>query len=134
MKTITFFISLLFFVSFSSAQSIEDMLADDQPAQKTQIAKKTGSESELVKAIESIVGKKNTEFNVVYRAVESGDWNTAIIQYPKVFEGNSFYSSTNGLSVLAILQYHAGLKITALETLFKVSNPKDINPVFKKSY
>ena len=132
MKSLLILLCLQFVISFSQAQSIEDMLADDQPVQKTVVSKNLGSQSELVKTIESLVGKKNTEFNIVYRAIESIDWNTAVIQYPKVFESNSFYSSTNGLSVFAILQFHAGLKITALETLFKISNPKDINPVFKK--
>jgi hypothetical protein len=132
MKALIILLSLNFLISGASAQSIEDMLIEDVSTQKTMAQKKTTNMSVLVKAIESIVGKKNTEFNVVYRAIESADWNTAVIQYPKVFGTNTFFTSSNGISVFAILQFHAGLKVTALETLFKVSNPNDINPVFKK--
>lgn len=136
MKFIFLLLSLQFVIQVTSqvasAQSIEDMLTNDQPSQPVVIQKNSSVKSELVETLENLVTKKNSNFNVVYRAIESKDWTSALIQYPKAFESSSFFSSTNGLSMLAILQFHAGLKITALETLFKVSNPKEINPVFKK--
>jgi hypothetical protein len=133
MKILFIILSLQIFSQFSLAQSVEDMLgADSGPAVSASPAKKMGSESVLISTIQKIVGTKNTEFNIVYRAIESGDWAQAVIQYPKVFEAHNFYNTTNGQAVLAILEFHAGLKIIALENLFKISNPKDMNPVFQK--
>ncbi len=133
MKILFIVLSLQIFAQFSLAQSVEDLLGEDsQPNAPVIAAKKTESESVLVNTIQKIVGTKNSEFNIVYRAIEPGDWAQAVIQYPKVFEANAFYNSTNGKAVLAILEFHAGLKITALENLFKISNPKEMNPVLLK--
>ncbi len=123
---------LLLSVQYVFAESIEDMLAADQPAAQQVIAKKTGSDSELVTTLQKISGPQISDYNVVYRSIETSDWTTSVIQYPKVFESKPFYNSTNGLATLSILQFQAGLKITALETLFKVTSPKDINPALKK--
>lgn len=114
------------------SQSIEDMLVNDQPTQKKTIVQKKSSDSVLVETLEKLVTSKKTDHNVVYRAIESNDWASAVIQYPKAFESNAFLGSTNGIAMMAILQFHAGLKITALETLFKINNPKDIHVNLKK--
>jgi len=143
MKHIFIFLSLLMTAQITlaelsedsktaSSQSIEDMLTNDQPALHVSAKKNKEIQSELVVTLEHLVGTKNSDFNIIYRAMESKDWTTAAIQYPKIFQANTFYNSTNGLALQAIFQFHAGLKIIALETLFKVSNPKEINPVFKK--
>jgi tetratricopeptide (TPR) repeat protein len=125
-------VALLFVSNYGAAQSIEDMLADETPAVQKTAPMKTAQSSELVTAIQKMVAHKISEQTVVYRAIEASDWNQAVIQYPKVFESNSFLNSTNGTALFAFLQFQAGLKITALETLFKVTNPKEINAVLKK--
>lgn len=131
MKTKIVLLSLLI-ASQAFSQSIEEMLAEDHAPQQTQVAVKSEVTSELVLAVQKLIAKKSTDHNVVYRAMETQDWTSALIQYPKAFESNSFYSSTNGIALLSILQIHAGLKVTGLETLFKISNPNEINPVMKK--
>lgn len=133
---IKYLLASILFVSpqFSVAQnSLEDILTEEAEVEEVKEVKAAPVKASLVQTLITLNGTKNPQHNVVYRLIETQDWKKAVIQFPKVFESSAFYTSTNGLATLSLLQYQAGLKITALETLFKISQPSQIHP-FLKTY
>ena len=131
-KKLVLLLTVPFIFEVTSAQSIEDMLSEETTVTQKDVIKKSSTDSEFVTTLQKLITNKNSDQNIIYRAIEAGHWTEAVIQYPKVLESNAFFNSTNGIAVFSILQFQAGLKITALETLFKVNSPKDISPFFKK--
>ncbi len=125
--------SLILALSASGAlaQDLESLLGDasDKPVKGAEM--KT---TQLAQTVRQLLVKPTSEQNIFIRHLEAKAWNKAVLQYSQAFEGSKFQSSANGKALLGLIQFQAGLPVTGVETLFTVTDPKNLDGEIMKNW
>lgn len=103
---------------------IEGGKSNDKKAAKTSAAEALGVKSPLRK----LVGSINAEQNIFFQFIEKNDYEKALFQWKEAFGSSSFANSNNGKALYAWLLFKNQVTVSAIETLFEVSNPREIHP------
>ena len=110
------------------AGDMESILDEGTQAPQAKVAAKVApaKSSPLIIAIKKKLGKANSEQNIFLRYLEDGEWDSAVIQFPKAFDGTAFQKTPTGRALFGLVQFNAGLPVAGIQTLFMASNPKEI--------
>jgi tetratricopeptide (TPR) repeat protein len=122
--------------SHLKAADLESLLTEASEPEAAQVKHETAVKppSAFMMSFYEMLPKPNSEQNIFLRYVEAGKWNQALLQYSQAFEGTAFQKSANGHALLGLLQFRSGLPITGTETLFSVSDVKDIHPEIRNEW
>jgi hypothetical protein len=118
----------------AGANDLESILTEAAEPEEAQAAaateKKTTTTRQVTPlslALYELLGKRTSEQNIFLRMIEAGKWNQALIQFSQAFEGTVFQRSPNGRALYGLLQFRSGLSITGAETLFTVTEVKELH-------
>lgn len=117
---------------WAQAQDLENLLSE--AADRPKAAKESAVSSQLTQTLQMLLVRPNSEQQIFMRHVEAKAWSKALLQYSQAFEGTKFQKSANGRALLGLVQFQAGLPVTGMETLFTVTEPKDLDPELKKQW
>lgn len=123
--------------SFAQANDLESLLTEASESEATAAPKVEAPArmmSPFVLAFYEMLPKRNSEQNIFLRFIEEKKWNQALLQYSQAFEGTEFQTSANGRALLGLLQFRSGLPITGTETLFTVTEAKDIHSEIRQEW
>lgn len=115
---------LLVLASANFAMAGEDLEAilnsqNSQPALTQEAEVQRG----LAAEVNASFTQKGPDQMAFLRAVESEKWDQSVLLFAKAYENSPNANSDWGRGLLGLLQFHAGLPVTGLETLFTMQNP-----------
>lgn len=118
---------LLMVAAFSSSAMAEDdlmSLFNEKPQVTEGVVAK---ESDEIQKIKALVGETTAEQNIFFQYLSAKDNEKALFQWSQAFENTTFQASANGKALGAWLEYKNGLKISAIEKLMAIPDPKNIS-------
>ncbi|MGZ5278399.1 MAG: tetratricopeptide repeat protein [Pseudobdellovibrionaceae bacterium] len=120
----------------AQATDLESLLTDASEPDAVQAEKQVVAKpvSSFMLALYELLPQRTSEQNIFFRQVESGKWNPSLLQFTQAFEGTEFQKSPSGLALLGLIQFRAGLPITGTETLFTVTEVKEIHPEIRNEW
>jgi len=122
--------------SHVQATDLESLLTDASEPETVQVEKEVVAKpiSSFMLALYELLLKRTSEQNIFFRQIEAGKWNQSLLQYSQAFEGTEFQKSPSGVALLGLIQFRAGLPITGTETLFTVTEVKEIHPEIRNEW
>lgn len=126
-KLIQILIAAFFFVpSFAHGEDDIMDLIEDKPVSKT--GKSSGAaQLGVTSPLRGLVGSTNAEQNIFFQFLEKNDFERALFQWKAAFATTSFANTPNGAALYSWLLFKNKMSITAIENLFEINNPKEIN-------
>lgn len=136
-KTIILALGLMLGMQQARAGDLESILTEASEPESVEVKKEETAvkpPSAFVLAFYELLPKRTSEQNIFLRHIEAGKWSAALLQYSQAFEGTDFQKTPSGIALLGLLQFRSGLPITGTETLFTVTDVKEIHPEFRNEW
>ena len=116
------------FVAIPAMAHAEDDIMDlinDKPVAKS---KSSGASNlDVSSPLRKLIGSTNAEQNIFFQFLEKNDFERALFQWKAAFAGTGFANTANGKALYSWLLFKNDMPMTAVETLFEISNPKEIH-------
>ena len=125
MRFFSFIASILLTSSLAQAEGLDSLINDG--SQKGAVEAKAAAASTWSLNLQRKIKNLTADQNAFVRAMESEKWDQASLLYSKAFEGTAFQKSDYGQALNAFVLFKAGLHTTAIEKLFQVENPQNMD-------
>lgn len=123
-----FLVSAVLAAGTAQAQDLESLLeGQNNSAGASSAQQPVAQQTRLSFAVQSLVGKMNSEQRIFLRHLELSDWNKALLQFQSAFNGSSFERTENAQALEALLKVKSGLEISGLEQMMRIQNPKKVH-------
>lgn len=121
-KELVFTTALLFGLSTQASDDLMSILEGKTAQSAVQFV-----ESEEVAKLKKAVNPSSAEQNIFFQFLVEKNYEKALFQWSSAFAGTTFQASPTGKALEAFLNYKNGLKLTGVEALLGISEPRKID-------